>query len=287
MQVAILGLGEAGSRFAADLVEAGVAVSAYDPAPVPTPLGVTRHRRPADAVAGADLVLALTASTDAARALTEVLDAMPATALYADLSTSAPSLKAELAVLAGAHRRPFVDVALMKSVPGKGWRTPALASGPGAERYASLMGRFGVPVEPLGDKAGDASTRKLLRSVMMKGLAGLVIEAMRAADAAGRSEWLWAELVAEITAADDALLTRLVRGTGIHAPRRVDEMEAAATLLDSLNVDPVMTRGDHREPPPGRGRRCAPPPPAGRARGRRRGGRARSDGATGRGCRYR
>jgi 3-hydroxyisobutyrate dehydrogenase-like beta-hydroxyacid dehydrogenase len=242
MRVAVIGLGEAGSHFAADLVSAGVEVSAFDPAPVATPSGVERCGRTAEAVANADIVLALTPEHAAMDALVEASAAMPAGALYADLSTSAPALKADLAALAAAHDRAFVDVALMTPVPGRGMRTPALASGSGAARYASAMGALGAAVEPISDRAGDASTRKLLRSVMMKGLAALVIEAMRAAEAAGLSGWLWDQLVAEIEAGDEALLTRLVNGTAVHSVRRVDEMEACAALLESLGVDPVMTR---------------------------------------------
>jgi 3-hydroxyisobutyrate dehydrogenase-like beta-hydroxyacid dehydrogenase len=242
VRVAILGLGEAGSRFASDLVDAGVAVAAYDPAPVATPSGVTRCDRPADAVAGADIVLSLTVQKDAARAMDATLDAVSESAIYADLSTSAPALKRDLAARAAARGVAFADVALMKGVPAFGLRTPAIASGTGAERYAGSMGGLGVPVDFIGEVAGEASTRKLLRSVMMKGLAALVIEAVRAADAADLSEWLWSELVAEITAADEALLARLVHGTGRHAVRRIDEMEAAVALLDSLGVEPVMTK---------------------------------------------
>jgi 3-hydroxyisobutyrate dehydrogenase-like beta-hydroxyacid dehydrogenase len=104
------------------------------------------------------------------------------------------------------------------------------------------MEGLGVPVEAVGDRAGDASTRKLLRSVVMKGLAAVLVEAIDAADAADLSAWLWSDISAEITAADEALLTRLVRGTGVHAVRRIDEMEAAVALLESLDVEPIMTR---------------------------------------------
>ena len=45
MRVAVLGLGEAGGRFATDLVAAGVQVAAFDPGPVPSPEGVERWRR--------------------------------------------------------------------------------------------------------------------------------------------------------------------------------------------------------------------------------------------------
>jgi 3-hydroxyisobutyrate dehydrogenase-like beta-hydroxyacid dehydrogenase len=242
VRAAVLGLGEAGARFAADLVAAGADVTAFDPAPVVTPTGVTRRASPAETVAGADVVLALTAAADAEGALQDVLGAIARDALYADHSTSAPALKAKLAGIAEASGCAYVDVALMSPVPGLGLRTPALASGAGAERYVALMRPLGAPVELVSTRPGDASTRKLLRSVTMKGLAALVIEAVRAADAAGLADWLWCDLVAEITAADEALLARFVTGTGQHAARRVHEMEACTSLLESLGVEPIMTR---------------------------------------------
>ncbi len=242
MRVAVFGLGEAGSLFAADLAAEGHEVAGFDPAEVPTPAGVERFDDPRAVVGDADLVLALTSAADARTALTQALADIPASALYADLSTSGADLEAELAGLAGERGLLFADVALMAVVPGKGMRTPALVSGPGADRYVELMAPMGVPVESIGGVAGDASTRKLLRSVMMKGLAALVIEAMRAAGEAGQSEWLWGNLTAQIEAADGALLRRLVDGTGLHSERRRHEMEASRDLLESLGVDPVMTR---------------------------------------------
>jgi hypothetical protein len=38
------------------------------------------------------------------------------------------------------------------------------------------------------------------------------------------------------------MLGRMVAGTGKHATRRRQEMEAAAQLLEILGLDPVMTR---------------------------------------------
>ncbi len=242
MRVAVFGLGEAGSLFAADLAAEGHRVLGYDPAGVVTPEGVDRVDDPAEAVSGADLVLALTSAADARGALVQALGAIPRSALYADLSTSGADLESELAAVAERAGLLFADVALMAVVPGRGLRTPALASGPGAQRYVELMAPMGVPVESIGGAAGDASTRKLLRSVMMKGLAALVIEAMRAAGEAGQAEWLWGNLTAQIEAADGALLRRLVEGTGLHSERRRHEMEASRDLLESLGVDPVMTR---------------------------------------------
>lgn len=243
IRIGVFGLGEAGSLIAADLAAAGLEVTGFDPADVGTPAGVTRVADPAGAVVDAQVVVALTAGADAMEAMTQTLDKIPAPALYADFSTNTAQAKQDLARLAAGRGFEFVDIALMSTVPGKGLRTPALASGNGAERFVEIFTPLGMPVTAVSEYPGDAATRKLLRSVVMKGLAGTVIEAMRGAEKAGCAEWLWGNIADEITRANAALLSRLVRGTHIHAVRRLHEMEASMALLQDLAVEPLMTRG--------------------------------------------
>ena len=241
-RVCVFGLGEAGSAIAGDLAAAGVDVDGYDPADVATPAGVRRHETPTTAVANSELVLGITTAVDAITALTQALDAIPRRAIYADLSTASAGLKQRLAQLAAKAGLGFVDVALMSPVPGNGLRTPALASGPAAADFVGLMRPVGMPVEHAGDEPGLAATRKLLRSVVMKGLASLVIESLQAAEAAGLTAETWDNVVAQLAAADESLIRRLVTSTGPHVCRRLDEMEATAELLAELGVEPIMTR---------------------------------------------
>lgn len=243
MKIGVFGLGEAGSLIAADLATTGQHVTGYDPADVATPEGITRVDDPVAAVHEADAVIALTGGADAMDALTQALEQIPPTALYADFSTNTAAAKNDLSRLAVDHGMDFVDIALMGTVPGNGLRTPALASGNGAMRFVKLFEPLGMPVSAVSETPGDAATRKLLRSIVMKGLAGTVIEAMRGAEKAGCSDWLWSNIADEISRADAALLARLVRGTKIHAVRRLHEMEASKALLEELDVEPFMTRG--------------------------------------------
>lgn len=243
MRIAVFGLGEAGSLYAGDLVAAGAEVHGFDPASVATPEGVMRHDDPVSAVDEADVVMALTAASDSTTALTQAIDAIPRSAVYADCATAASGLKRRLAATADDAGLAFVDVALMAPVPGTGLRTPALASGSGARHFVDLMAPLGMTITDDGDEAGRAAARKLLRSVVMKGFAALIIESMDAARAAGLTDETWENLAEQFTAADEALLRRLVEGTEPHALRRLHEMEATAELLAELGVDPVMTRG--------------------------------------------
>ena len=239
--VCIFGLGEAGSIISSDLVAAGKAVRAYDPAPVLTPAGVSRFEEPADALREVDTVLALTSASDAYTALTQSFEQIPQNALYADLSTGPADLKRKLAAKCAEANIAFADVALLAIVPGNGIRARALAAGSGADRFVEFFSPLGMPVESLGTLAGDAATRKLLRSVFTKGLAAVTIEALRGAEEAGLSEWLWENISTEITQADEHLLARLVKGSEVHAKRRLGEMEASVDQLSELGVQALMT----------------------------------------------
>ncbi len=237
----LFGLGEAGSLLADDLIRAGVGVSAYDPAEVPTPSGVVRRVHPALAVRPADLVVAATAGSDARLALLQAIDAIEPGVLYADVSTAAPGQKLELADEAVRRELDFVDVALLGMVPGRGLATPALAAGLGAARLADLLNPLGARLLPVDGPAGTATAKKLLRSVAMKGMAAVFVEAIRAGAAADDLEWVWANLSDELDGADEAWMRRLITGSQRHARRRLDEMAAAESMLEALGIEPLMT----------------------------------------------
>jgi 3-hydroxyisobutyrate dehydrogenase-like beta-hydroxyacid dehydrogenase len=235
LRVALLGLGEAGSEIATDLVAAGADVRGYDPK-VAVPDGVAARVDEADAVRDADLVLSVNSAHDAVPALVNALPGLrPATA-WADLNTASPQVKAALVETLEGRDVPVADVALMAPVPGRGLRTPMVVSGDGASRYAELLAGLGIEVAVLPGPAGAAISRKLLRSVFYKGLAAAVVEALRAAEAAGCADWLRSNISAELAAFDERTVNRLVDGTHRHARRRADEMSAAADQLTGLGV---------------------------------------------------
>jgi len=234
-RIAVLGLGEAGGRLAADLAAAGADVHGYDPVAVSTPEGVARAASAEEAVSGSAVVLGLTTARTARDALDAVLPALLDVALYADLNTGPPQLKRELAERVEAAGAAFADVALLGPIPTRGLGAPALASGAGAQAFADALAPYGMPVRVVSAVPGDAAAMKLVRSVFMKGLAACAIESLRAADAAGCREWLEAELAAVI---GEELLERLVEGSRVHAARRVEEMEAASALLRDLRIEP-------------------------------------------------
>lgn len=248
INITLFGLGEAGSLIGSDIVCAGKAsgielrVVGYDPADVSTPDGIARTATAIEAVENADYVLSFTGSVDAKTAFHQAINAIPQSAVYADFASASAGLKRELATSAHDAGIRFCDVALMAMVPGNGLKTPAMLSGNGATELYGLLSKFGMPVDIVSDNAGDAAERKLLRSVVIKGLAGLLIEALEGAHQAGCEEWLWKNVVDQFAVMDEAMLQRLVKGTNIHAERRYHEMVASTKQLTELGVEPIMTK---------------------------------------------
>jgi 3-hydroxyisobutyrate dehydrogenase-like beta-hydroxyacid dehydrogenase len=200
--------------------------------PVARPAGVEVAADAPAAAEEADVVLSVNAASVAAAVAHGVAGALRADAVYADLNTAAPGLKRELADALPVR---FADVALMGAVPLTGIRTPSLASGDGAERFAELFAPLGMPVEVVGEAPGDAAGLKLLRSVFMKGLAAAAIESLEAAEAAGVHQRIRAEIAGVI---GEPILARLLEGSEAHAARRVEEMRAAVAYLEELGVAP-------------------------------------------------
>jgi 3-hydroxyisobutyrate dehydrogenase-like beta-hydroxyacid dehydrogenase len=242
--VAVLGVGEAGSEVVADLLEAGATVRVHDPA-VPAPESTVSCADEAEAARGADVVLSVNSAAAALDALRAGLSGCTPGAVWADLNTASPALEEELAELAAQAGVRFTDVSLMAPVPGKGLRTPMLASGDGASRFAEQLAPFGASVEVLDEAAGEASRRKLLRSVFFKGMAAAVVEALEAAAVLGLDEWMREVVATELEQADAAFATRLETGSIRHAVRRTEEMAAATDMLTELGVPPRVSAASH------------------------------------------
>jgi 3-hydroxyisobutyrate dehydrogenase-like beta-hydroxyacid dehydrogenase len=235
--IGMVGLGEAGSAIAVDLLAAGASVRGWDPVAA-LPEGVEPAGDAADTASGAEIVMSANSATAALEAARSVAPALGEGQVFADLNTAAPALKRDLATVVGGAGALFADVALIGPVPGNGLRTPALVSGDGAGTFARVMGPLGMPVTDVGVEPGAAAARKLARSVFAKGLAAAIGESLAAAEQLGFEDWLYADLERTLEDADAALLQRLIEGSRLHAARRVDEMEAAVGMLEAVGVEP-------------------------------------------------
>jgi 3-hydroxyisobutyrate dehydrogenase-like beta-hydroxyacid dehydrogenase len=234
MIIAILGIGEAGGTLARDLIAKGITVRGWDPMPRNLPDGLDFAESNPDAVSGADIVLSVNWASVAIEVANEVAPVLRPGQLFADMNTAAPQLKRELAPIIEKTGSLFVDAALMDPVPPKGLGTQVYASGSGAEKFTEKMTPLGMPVTYLDREAGNAATHKLVRSIMYKGVAAVIIECLEAAEKLNMTEYARAQMLKIIY--DEPMIDRFVSGSIKHAKRRVEEMKAVIEMLDSIGV---------------------------------------------------
>ena len=234
MIIAILGIGEAGGMLARDLIAKGIQVRGWDPDPRNLPDGLDFAESNSAAISEADIVLSVNWASVALEVATEVTPVLKPSQLYADLNTAAPQLKRDIAPIIEKTGASFVDAALMDPVPPKGLGTQVYASGSGAELFTEKMTPLGMPVTYLDREAGNAAAHKLVRSIMYKGVAAVIIECLEAAEKLNMTEYARTQMLKIIY--DEPMIDRFVSGSIKHAKRRVHEMEAVVEMLSSIGV---------------------------------------------------
>lgn len=229
-----MGIGEAGGTLARDLIAKGIRVHGWDPEPRNLPDGLDFAESNPAAVTGAEVVLSVNWASVAVEVAKEVAPVLQPNQLYADMNTAAPQLKRVIAPIIEKTGALFVDAALMDPVPPKGLGTQVYASGSGGRLFAEKLTPLGMPVTYLDGEAGNAATHKLVRSIMYKGIAAVIIECLEAAEKLDMTEYARTQMLKIIC--DEPMIDRFVSGSIKHAKRRVEEMQAVVEMLDSIGV---------------------------------------------------
>lgn len=207
--------------------------------------GVTGCGSSAEALDGVAVVLSLVTADQALAVATDAAKAIARGALYLDLNSVAPETKRAAARVIEAAGASYSDVAVMSPVQPVALAAPLLVSGSRAEDAAKILGELGFTrVRVVGDEVGRASSIKMIRSVMIKGIEALSAECVLAASEAGVLEEVIASLDASWPGADwgrraDYNLDRMM----VHGSRRSAEMEEVVRTLDDLGVGSHMSRG--------------------------------------------
>ncbi|WP_093296611.1 NAD(P)-dependent oxidoreductase [Sphingomonas sp. NFR04] len=253
-RIALIGFGEAGSTFAraggwetdarvfdrkTDGADAAAMRERYAEA------GIEGAATPAEALADRPLVLSLVTADQALAVAQAAAPHLAPGALYCDGNSVAPQTKqaaARAVATAGAH---YVDLAILAPVDPARLAVPLLLSGAQAEAAAAALARLGFQnLSIVGDAVGRASSIKMIRSVMVKGIEALTAECVLAAEAAGVRDAVLASLDASERprpweARADYNLDRML----IHGLRRAAEMEEVVKTLEALGTGAAMTRG--------------------------------------------
>jgi len=243
IRIAIIGTGDVGTAFAAALKQKGVDVTLV------SGRGGTGAREKVErlglpfcddfeaAVRAADLVLSAVTGEGSRAVAGRVVDLIRADAIFADLTSSGPDEILKAAASFAASRKTYVDAAIMGAVGLHGQRTPIIAAGPEASRFADIMNGLGFEVTfKAQSRPGDASALKLIRSVFAKGLDMLVVEAMLAARAFGLEEDLLEQLGDFDRSTMREIVDMYLRTHTVHAARRLHEMQETEAQLASSGL---------------------------------------------------
>ncbi|WP_020698302.1 NAD(P)-dependent oxidoreductase [Reyranella massiliensis] len=268
--IALLGFGEAGSAIAQGLCAEGgwrgtakpgdnaprrlIAIdTALDKDARGTTLGKAAHALDVaisdsytEALSEADLVICAVQGEHALEAAAAAAPLLKKGAHFLDLCTVTGKMsdedRAEIEKGAG-H---YIDVAVMGGFFKQGIKAPMLVAGEDAEQAVAWMNANGFETKLLGLKPGSASSVKMLRSTLIKGVEALGVEALVTAKRQGILE----EVLGCLSDADQMpfrdYIAMLVQTHIVHAHRRWEEMGLVAKTLRETGVDPLMTEAIER-----------------------------------------
>ncbi|WP_421926066.1 DUF1932 domain-containing protein [Neoaquamicrobium sediminum] len=249
MKIGFIGFGEAARAFQASLAEtdATLAFAAYDilldsegpQGSCTTAMkerGVTVVLSPATGgFSDCDWIIsAVTAdqSLEAARAAAAWL--RPGQTFF-DINSVSPQRKRESAACVSATGAAYLDMAVMAPVHPKGHRTPVLLAGPAGDPVTRELADLGFDFEVVAPEAGAATAIKMVRSLFVKGLEAITVEALLAAQASGCLDYVLKSLGGSFPGLGwpDFAHYQFER-TLTHGNRRAAEMRESAATMAAL-----------------------------------------------------
>ena len=176
---------------------------------------------------------------DAAEAASKVF---PQGAIWLDCNSCAPDTKRRAAQIIEAAGGRYVDVAVMAPVHPKKHLVPLVISGPHAEKAHDALASLGMKPRIAAGDVGVASSIKMIRSIMVKGMEALSAECFLAARRAGVEEPVIASLQASDPGTDwpSKGAYNLERMTA-HGARRAAEMREVAKTVAALGLPDWMS----------------------------------------------
>jgi len=194
----------------------------------------------------ADLVICAVQGEHALQAAKSAAPLLKQDAHFLDLCTVTGRMSDEDRAPIEAAGGRYVDVAVMGGFFKQGIKAPMLVAGEDAEAAVAWMNANGFEAKLLGSKPGSASSVKMLRSTLIKGVEALGVESLVAAKRQGILE----EVLACLADADQMpfrdFIAMLVQTHVVHAHRRWEEMGLVAQTLRETGVDPLMTEAIER-----------------------------------------
>jgi 3-hydroxyisobutyrate dehydrogenase-like beta-hydroxyacid dehydrogenase len=251
MRIGFIGFGEVGSTLARDLQAARhKGIAAFDIAFATAGSKASRNAAERQAVvvesapeltARCDLVFhSVTAgsSLDAAKAAAGGLRHAP---WFVDVNSVSPGTKRATADAVTAAGGRYVEAAVMASIPPKGIRTPVLLGGPHADAFLPIARDLGMAVDVFSAEVGGASSVKMCRSILIKGMEALLTEGMLTARRYGVEQQVLASLTDTIDTDWSQLARYMMSRALVHGRRRAEEVREVVRTIEEVGLEPMQS----------------------------------------------
>ncbi len=244
MKIGIIGFGEVGGILGRELAAKRAQVLAFDvSAAAMTRAGAMAAPNAAAVAKTADAVFVCVTAGSVLTAMRSLEGALANAPFVVDVNSVSPATKQESARIIEAAGGRYVEAAVMASVPPKKLQTPMLLGGPHVAAFIAAMAPYGMDLTDYGAAIGRASSVKMCRSVMIKGIEALTTECMLAARHYGVENEVLATLGETLPHPDWPALARYVISRSlIHGKRRAEEMTEVARTVQDAGVEPSMSR---------------------------------------------
>ncbi|MDT0681437.1 DUF1932 domain-containing protein [Roseicyclus sp. F158] len=244
MRIAFIGFGEAARAFTDTLRETGDhSFSAFDRKTDDDMEAAMAARfvrlggSPEDAMSGADWVFSAVTADESLNAAMSAVPHLVQGQIFVDLNSVSPGRKRETAEKVTEAGGRYLDMAVMAPVHPRGHATPVFLAGPEAETLHADLDAAGFAAEVVGTEPGEATAIKMVRSLFVKGLEAITVEALLAASVSGCFDRVLSSLSKSYPALgwpDHA--TYAFERTLHHGARRAAEMRESAATLDELGL---------------------------------------------------
>lgn len=205
--------------------------------------GVSGVNELAGALDGARIIFSLVTADQASVAAANAAQCIDRDALFLDGNSCAPGTKRQSAELIGAAGGRYVDVAVMTPVQPALHKTPLLISGPHAEAALAALQQLDMVASEAPGEIGTASSIKMIRSIMIKGIEALVLETVLSARQAGVEDVVLASLGKTYPGINwTERAGYVMERVTTHGVRRAAEMREVAITVDELGLAGDMSR---------------------------------------------